>query len=138
MVARDQLSNLVAGTALAATKVAPCDRAFRHGLQFAVIFSSDTSFLKSNLHNAGGIMPKRVTSGGVHLPGLAPGHWTTQLRRKVAAAASRWRHCADLTCPGFEPQTSLNDSNVLKFFPVHVKCIALTKRLAVLTLAITK
>ena len=32
--------------------------------------------------------------------------WTTQLRRIVATVASRWRHCADLTGPGIEPQTS--------------------------------
>ena len=28
--------------------------------------------------------------------------WAAQLRRNVAAVASRWRHCADLTVPGFE------------------------------------
>ena len=32
--------------------------------------------------------------------------WATQLRRNVATVASRWRHCADLTGPGIEPQTS--------------------------------
>ena len=32
--------------------------------------------------------------------------WATQLRRIVATVASRWRHCADLTGPGIEPQTS--------------------------------
>ena len=36
--------------------------------------------------------------------------WATQLRTNVAAVASRWRHCADLTDPGFEPQTSRTDS----------------------------
>ena len=34
----------------------------------------------------------------------------TQLRRNVATVASRWRHCADLTGPGIEPQTSRTDS----------------------------
>ena len=36
--------------------------------------------------------------------------WATQLRRNVAAVASRWRHCADLTGPGIEPQTSHTNS----------------------------
>ena len=36
--------------------------------------------------------------------------WATQLRRNAAAVASRWRHCADLTRPGIEPQTSRTDS----------------------------
>ena len=36
--------------------------------------------------------------------------WATQLRRNVAAVASRWRHCADLTGPGIEPQTSRTES----------------------------
>ena len=36
--------------------------------------------------------------------------WATQLRRNVAAVASRWRHCVDLTAPGIEPQTSRTDS----------------------------
>ena len=36
--------------------------------------------------------------------------WATQLRRNVAAVASRWRHCADLTGPEIEPQTSRTES----------------------------
>ena len=36
--------------------------------------------------------------------------WATQLRRNVAAVASRWRHCADLTGPGIEPQTYRTES----------------------------
>ena len=36
--------------------------------------------------------------------------WATQLQRNVATVASRWRHCADLTGPGIEPQTSRTDS----------------------------
>ena len=35
--------------------------------------------------------------------------WATHLRRNVAAVASRWRHCADLTDQGFELQTSRTD-----------------------------
>ena len=36
--------------------------------------------------------------------------WATHLRRNVATVASCWRHCADLTGPGIEPQTSRTDS----------------------------
>ena len=36
--------------------------------------------------------------------------WATQLRRNVSAVASRWRHCADLTGPGIEPQTYRTES----------------------------
>ena len=36
--------------------------------------------------------------------------WATQLQRNVAAVASRWRHCADLTGPGIEPQTFRTES----------------------------
>ena len=44
--------------------------------------------------------------------GLSPPRsaWATQLRRNVAAVASRWRHCANLTGPGIEPQTSRAES----------------------------
>ena len=61
---------------------------------------------KSNLHYTRGITPKRVTSGGAHLRGLAPG---LQLRRNVAAVASRWRHCR-FERSGIEPQTSRTES----------------------------
>ena len=36
--------------------------------------------------------------------------WATQLRRNAATVASRWQHCADLTGPGIEPQTSRTDN----------------------------
>ena len=36
--------------------------------------------------------------------------WATQLRRNVAAVASRWRDYVDLTGPGIEPQTFRTDS----------------------------
>ena len=36
--------------------------------------------------------------------------WATQLRRNVVAVASRWRHCADLTGMGIEPQTYRTES----------------------------
>ena len=47
--------------------------------------------------------------------------WATQLRRNVATVASRWRHCADLTGPGIEPQTSRTDS--VRFASELTKCI---------------
>ena len=39
--------------------------------------------------------------------GLSPrlSAWATKLRRNVAAVASRWRHCADLTDPRYESKT---------------------------------
>ena len=49
-------------------------------------------------------MPKRVTSGAVHLRGLAPG------RHSSEKTLQQWRHCADLTGPGIEPHTSRTDS----------------------------
>ena len=36
--------------------------------------------------------------------------WATQLRRNIAAVASRWRHCVDLTGSEVEPLTSRTDS----------------------------
>ena len=43
-------------------------------------------------------------------PSLRLSAWATQLRRNAATAASRWRHRADLTGPGVDPQTSRTDS----------------------------
>ena len=43
-------------------------------------------------------------------PSLRLSAWTTQQRTNVATVASRWRHCADLTGPGIEPQISSTDS----------------------------
>ena len=40
---------------------------------------------KSNLHYTRGITPKRVTSGGAHLRGLAPG------LRSSDGTSQRWR-----------------------------------------------
>ena len=57
-------------------------------------------------------MPKRVTSGGVYLRGLAPG------RRSFKETLQRWRAVGDTgsdsTDPGFESKTSCTESNVLK------------------------
>ena len=58
---------------------------------------------KSNLHFTRGITPKRVTSCGAHLRGLAPGLHSSE------ETSQRW-HCADLTGPGIEPQTSRTES----------------------------
>ena len=62
---------------------------------------------KSNLHYT-----RRITPKCDELRGPSPrlSAWATQLRRNVAAVASRWRHCVDLTGPGIEPQTSRTDS----------------------------
>ena len=43
-------------------------------------------------------------------PRLSAG--ATHLRGNIAAVASRWRRCADLTGPGFELQTSRPDSEI--------------------------
>ena len=44
--------------------------------------------VRLNYYYTRGIMPKHVTSGVVHHPGLAPRQHTN-----VAAVTSRWRHC---------------------------------------------
>ena len=68
---------------------------------------------KSNLHYTRGITPKRVTGGG---PISRLWAWAMQLRRNVIAVVGRWRHCADLTDSGIEPQTSRTESNVITTF----------------------
>ena len=65
---------------------------------------------KSNLHYTRRITSNRVTSGGVHLRGLAPGQHSSE------ETSQRWRvvgdtvSCVDLTGPGIEPQTYRTDS----------------------------
>ena len=56
-----------------------------------------------NLHYTRRIMPKRVTSCGAHLRGLAPGQHSSE------ETSQRW-HCVDLTGPGIKPRTSRTDS----------------------------
>ena len=56
---------------------------------------------KKNLHYTRRITPKRVTSCGAHLRGLAP---------EQHSSKETWRHCVDLTSPGIKPQTSRTDS----------------------------
>ena len=66
------------------------------------IVSFKLGFFKSNLHYTRGITPKRKTSGGAHLRGLAPGQHSSE------ETLQRWRavgDTADLTGPGIEPQT---------------------------------
>ena len=70
-------------------------------------FLLDYQKIKSNLRYTCGITPKRVTNGPSYRLST-----TTQLRKNVAAVASRWRHCAHLTGPGCELQTSRTDSIV--------------------------
>ena len=63
--------------------------------------------IKSNLHYTRRITPKRVTSCGAHLHGLAPGQHSSE------ESSQRWRvvgDTVDLTGPGIEPQTSCTDS----------------------------
>ena len=59
-------------------------------------------------------MLKHVTSGGDRLRG-----WATQLRRNVAAEASRWQHCIRFHQPGNRPWTSRVDSNVFNYYTNH-------------------
>ena len=73
---------------------------------------------KLNLYYTRGITAKRVTSGGAHR-GIRSCAWATQLRRNVAAVASRWRHCADLTGLGIKSQTSRTDSMCAKFLVLY-------------------
>ena len=67
--------------------------------------------IKVNLNYTHGITPKRVKSGGAHLRSLAPGQHSS------GESSQRWRAVGDtvsnLKVPGFEPQTSRTDSNVL-------------------------
>ena len=73
-------------------------RSVRHAIKFGV---------KSNLHYTRDITPKRVTSVGARLLGLAPGLHSSE------GTLQRWRavgDTADLTDPEFEPQTSRTDS----------------------------
>ena len=68
-----------------------------------LIIRADLRKKKSNLHYTRGITQKRVTSGRTHLHGLARGLHSFE-------ETSQRLHCADLTGPGIEPQTSRTDS----------------------------
>ena len=50
--------------------------------------------IESNLRYTAGVTPKRVTSGGFHFRGSAPGQHTN-----VAAVAGRWQHCGRFDRP---------------------------------------
>ena len=59
-------------------------------------------------------LPKRVTSGGAHLSGLAPGQHSSE------EMSQRWRavgdSASDLTSPRFEPKTSRANSDVFNLY----------------------
>ena len=71
-----------------------------------------SSFQKNlNLYYTCRMTPKRVTSGGAHLRGLAPGqHSSEETSRRWWAIDDT---VSDLTSLGIEPQTSRSDSNIL-------------------------
>ena len=50
---------------------------------------------KLNLYHTRGITPKRVTSGGVRLRGLAPGQHSSE------DTSQRWPHCVRFYRPRF-------------------------------------
>ena len=67
-------------------------------------------------HYTGDIAWKRVTSGGAHLRGLAPG----QNSSKKTTQQCRWRcwrHCVRFVGPGIEPQTSYTTAMSLTATP---------------------
>ena len=67
------------------------------------------------------VAPKRVTGGGGHLSGLAPGQHSSE------EISQRWRAVGntvyDLTGPGMEPQTSSADSDVLPLLEPGVEIL---------------
>ena len=63
------------------------------------------SKLKSNLHYTRRVTPKRVTSGGAHLRGLAPGQHSTE------ETSQRWRVVEDSNTA---PKKRHNDGESLK------------------------
>ena len=56
-----------------------------------------TAKLKLKSNYTRGITPKRVTSGGPHLRGLAPELYSSKV------TSQRWQAVDDLTGPGIEP-----------------------------------
>ena len=66
---------------------------------------------KSYLHYTRGITLKRITSGGIHLRGLALGqHSSEETLQRCPAVGDT---ASDLTGPGIEPHTSRADSDAL-------------------------
>ena len=61
-------------------------------------------YLKSNLHYTCGITLMRVTSGGAHLRGLAPGLHSSE------ETSQRWRAVGNTVNLEIEPLTSRTDS----------------------------
>ena len=68
--------------------------------------------MRSNLHYTRDITPKRVTSGGAHLRGLAPGG-QHNFAEKPLRCRTVGITASDLTDPGIEFKISRTDSNVL-------------------------
>ena len=70
---------------------------------------------KSSLYYTRGNTPKRVVSGETYLRGLVPMNLRSLApagqQRNVAAVATGWRHCADLTGVGIEIKTFHVDSD---------------------------
>ena len=58
----------------------------------------------------GGITSKRVTSGGIHLRGLAPGKHSFE---ETSPQCQVGDTVSDLTCPGIKRKTFRMDSEVL-------------------------
>ena len=80
---------------------------------------------KSNLHSTRGITPKRVTSGGAHLRGLAPGQQSCDEKLQP------WRAVGEtmfgLTGSEIETKTYRIDSNVFNHYDTR-PVLVITKR----------
>ena len=72
--------------------------------------------IKSNLHYARGITPRRVTNGGAHFSSLAPGQNSSQ------ETFQRWRAvgdtASDLTDSKIKPHISRTDGDVLNTYNI--------------------
>ena len=78
---------------------------FTHIFLQLVISQWNQKNQKSNFRYSRDITPNRLARPSARLSA-----WATQLPKNLAAVASRWRHCADLTSPIIKPQTSGTDS----------------------------
>ena len=82
-----------------------------HGRKERLPFTKMSCVRNHSKIKSSGCTPKRVTSGGIHLCGLALGQHsyeeTSQRCRAVGDTVS------DLTKPGIEPQTSSTESVIL-------------------------
>ena len=89
-------------------------RMYLKTLFFAVSFATQFTPIGRlhNLHIKSSLYSPHYAEACNELRGPSPrlSAWATQLRRNIATVVSRWRHCADLTGPGIEPQTSRTES----------------------------